>query len=77
MMHSLELPPSEGSQIPDTIQKVVFELPPSDNEKIMESLFGAGVHSKELTGAFRTWSGDPDGWERSWMERVMGLDGPW
>jgi len=64
--------------VPDTIQKVVFEFPlPDETGWIMESLFGIGVHSKEITGAVRTWRGDPKGWENSWMERVMGLAGPW
>ena len=74
------VPPSETSRIPDTIQKVVFEYCPlpEDTGWIMELLFGLGVHSKEITGTFRSCSWrDPNGWEDSWMERVMGLKGPW
>ena len=72
------LEPFETLHIPDTIQKVVFEFPLlEDTGWVVETLFGTGVHSKEITGAFRSWIGDPRGWEGSWMERVMGLDGPW
>jgi len=74
-MHSFPL--SERSRIPDTIQKVVFEFPISDNEWILEWLLATGVHLKDITNAFRPWRGDPKDWEHSWMERVMGLDGPW
>jgi len=72
------LSPSETSRIPDTIQKVVIEFPlPDQIGWIMKSLCGTAVHPKEITSTVHTWEDDPKGWENSWMERVMGLDGPW
>jgi hypothetical protein len=73
--------PSESTRFPDTIQKVVFE-PFSASEfvgtaNIRQILFGTGVHSKEISIAVREWSDDPKGWEKSWMERVIGSRGPW
>ena len=58
MMHSPEI-----SGIPDTIQKVVFELP--YESEWMKLLFGITSEIADKR------------WENNWMERIMGLEGQW
>jgi hypothetical protein len=73
---------SESSRFPDTLQKVVLDTFSTHDigsgmGDIVRILFGTGVHSKEIEFAFRSWRDDPKIWENSWMERVVGLRGPW
>ena len=75
--------PLEACRFPDTLQKVVIDVFSRRSEMGLEdtvrTLFGTGVHSKDVGFAFREWKekDDPKLWENSWMERVVGSRGPW
>ncbi|KIM39546.1 hypothetical protein M413DRAFT_447026 [Hebeloma cylindrosporum] len=83
--HYIRSFPPQSARIPDTIQKVILEIflggeLGGDTDDTLELLFGLGAsdsHSKEIEFTTHSLRDDPKAWEDSWLERVMGLRGPW